>query len=169
MSGDAREPRVEIVVAVAENGVIGRDNDLPWRLSSDLRHFKALTTGHPIVMGRRTWESIGRPLPERRNVVLSRGWADPPPGVEVYRSLPEALRTLAAEERVFVIGGAALFREALALAERVHLTRVHGRPAGDVRFPDLDPAVWHRVAGERHAADERNEFDHTFEVWERRP
>lgn len=160
--------RLSLIVAVARNGVIGRDNELPWRLSADLRHFKRLTTGHPIVMGRRTWESIGRPLPGRRNVVLSRDPAFAAEGVEVFRGLEQALEALQGAEEVFVIGGAAIYAMALPRADRVYLTRVEAEVEGDTRFPDLDPAHWRRVAREEHRADERNELPYSFEIWEPR-
>jgi dihydrofolate reductase len=157
-----------VIVAVAENGVIGRENDLPWRLPADLKRFKRLTMGHPIVMGRRTWESIGRPLPGRTSVVLTR--RDDfalPEGVLRAGSLDDALEHLAGEEEVFVIGGASVYAEALPRADRVQLTRVHAEPPGDVRFPGLEASRWRAVAEERHVRDDRHEHDFTFFTYER--
>lgn len=126
-------PRVSFVVARADNGVIGRDNALPWHIPDDLRHFKRLTLGKPVVMGRKTWESLGRPLPERDNIVVTRNPGYHAGGARVVRSLAEALAGDAAE--IMVIGGAAIFAEALPLATRVHLTEVHDAPEGDVTMP----------------------------------
>lgn len=140
------------VVAVSENGVIGREGGLPWHLPEDLRHFRRLTVGHAIVMGRRTWESIGRPLPERRSIVVSRTPGFAPAGAEVAPDLDTALR-LARETdpEPRVIGGGQLYAAALPLATRVYLTRVHRVVDGDTFFPALDPAEW--VETERREGD----------------
>jgi dihydrofolate reductase len=159
---------LSILVAVAENGVIGHEGQLPWHLPDDLRRFKRLTTGHVIVMGRRTYESIGRALPGRRSIVLSRDASFAPPGIEVARSLDAAVAACDGEEEVFVIGGESLFREALPRADRVYLTRVHGRPAGDVLFPGFDEAAWDCVEREEHAADEHHKHSFTFLTYRRR-
>ncbi|MEQ8849066.1 dihydrofolate reductase [Botrimarina sp.] len=162
-----------MVVAAAENGVIGRDGELPWRLPADLRRFKSLTMGHAIVMGRKTFESIGRPLPGRVSVVLTRDtrWSVGEE-VRVAHDLPEAIRLASTAEgmqrdAVYVIGGEQVYRLAAPAADRVHLTRVHATVEGDARFPPLDPAEWRRVEAEAHPADEENEHAFTFEVWER--
>lgn len=170
MAGDSdpRRPRLFVILAAADNDVIGRDGDLPWRLPADLARFKQLTLGDPIVMGRRTFESIGRPLPGRRNVVLSRSLERAPDGVELYRSLSKAIAGLSESERIWIIGGADLYREALPSAERVYLTRVHAEVDGDVRFDGLDPSRWRLVSTESHPADERHAFPYSFELWERR-
>lgn len=126
---------LSVIVAVAENGVIGRDNTLPWHLPEDLKRFKALTMGHPIVMGRKTFESIGKPLPGRQNIVVSRNPAYAPAGVTVAGDLKSALAAAEASDEVFVIGGAALFEEALNRADRVYLTKIHRSYEGDVHFP----------------------------------
>ena len=157
---------ITLIVAVAENGVIGRGGQLPWRLPADLKHFKAVTMGKPVLMGRRTWESIGRPLPGRRNIVVSRQPGYAAAGAEVFAGLDDALRALGAEAEVMIIGGAEIYRAALAQATRVHLTRVHAAPEGDVFFLPLD-AGWRRVAGERREADAANPQAMTFETWER--
>ena len=158
-----------VIAAVAENGIIGRNGDLPWRLPADLRRFKRLTSGHPIVMGRKTWESIGRPLPDRTSIVLTRREVFPlPEGVLRAGSLDEALSLVPDAEEVFVIGGEAVYAEALPRADRLHLTSVHASPAGDARFPPLDPASWERVSAEPQEADGRHEHAFTFETWQRR-
>lgn len=161
--------RISLVVAMAENRVIGRGNDLPWHLPADLRRFKALTTGHVILMGRRTFESIGRPLPRRRSVVISRNPDYRAAGAEVVGSLDEALARAAGEDEVFVIGGAAIFAAALPRADRIYLTLVHARPPGEVRFPPLDEAEWVVAEEEDHPADERHRWPFTFRRYERRP
>jgi dihydrofolate reductase len=159
---------LSILVAVAENGIIGREGRLPWRLPDDLRRFKRLTTGHAIVMGRRTYESIGRALPGRRSVVLSRDGTFAPHGVEIAGSLDAALSLCAGEEEVFVIGGESLFREALPRAQRLYLPRVHAELPGDVSFPPLDESLWVPVESEPHAADEQHPHPFTFFTYHRR-
>lgn len=149
---------VSLIAAVAENGVIGRDGALPWSLPADLRHFRTLTTGHHVVMGRRTHDSIGRALPERVNLVLTHRPQSLAPGCRAVTSLDEALRVArdAGESEIFVIGGAELYALALPDADRVYLTRVAATVDGDVRFPALDPARWREVSSEMRDADERN-------------
>lgn len=160
------DPRLQIVVAVDPDGVIGRDNQLPWHLPEDLRHFKRITTGYTVVMGRRTYESIGRALPNRRNVVLTRqpGWKAP--GVDVHPDLESAL-VAAGDEPIFIIGGAELFREALPRAAVLHLTRVHERFPGDVHFPRTGDD-WELVWEETHGPDARHASGFTFQRLERR-
>ena len=160
-------PLVSLLAAVADNGVIGRDNGLPWRLPDDLKHFKALTLGKPVLMGRRTFESIGRPLPERTNLVLTRApdWSFP--GVVVVGSLAAALERAATEPELIVIGGAQLYALALPLASRIYLTRVHARVAGDTTFPALDEAQWHVLKAQAHPADARHAYAMSFLTLER--
>jgi len=163
---------VTLIVAVADTGVIGRDNGLPWHLPEDLKRFKRLTIGKPIVMGRKTYASIGKPLPGRHNIVVTRDPNYRPEGVTVVHDPDAALR--AAEggpggttTEIMVIGGAELFRLFLPRAGRIHLTRVHGDIAGDVMWPALDSREWRVVKRETHGADERHVYAMTFEVWER--
>lgn len=158
---------VSLVVAMATNRVIGRDGTLPWHLPADLRRFREITMGKPIVMGRRTHESIGRPLPGRRNIVLSRDMGFQTPGCEICDSLPAALRRLSPCAEVMVIGGVALYEAALPEARRIYLTRVHAEVAGDVRFPEIDAREWREIAHERHERDPKHEFDFAFCVLER--
>jgi len=164
--------RMSIIAAVAENGVIGRGGKLPWHLSDDLRRFKRLTMGHTIVMGRRTWESIGRPLPGRRTIVVSRQprYRVDTQGVEVAVRLEDALRIAetAGEDELFIVGGAELYRAALPLADRIHLTRVHAEINGDTRFPDVDWHQWQLVESEDHDSDDKNDYGYHFEIYERR-
>ena len=159
---------VSIIAAVADNGVIGWDGGLPWHLPADLKRFKKLTTGHHMVMGRRTWDSIGRrPLPGRPTIVVSRDPAFVAEGARVARSVEEALELAAGADEVFIAGGQAIYREALPVADRVYLTRVHARFEGDTFFPAFDASGWQVVVEERHEADEKNPHAHTFLVYER--
>lgn len=159
-----------IIAAVADNRVIGRDNQLPWHLPADLRHFKRTTLGHHLIMGRKTFESIGGPLPGRTTVVISRGAPELPEGVVLAGSLEEALAAAraAGDDQAFIVGGAAIFGLALAVADRFQLTRVHARPAGDCHFPEWDPADWRLLTTRVCKADQRNEHPMTFELYERR-
>ena len=159
--------RLALVAAVADNGVIGRGGALPWHLPDDLKHFKAVTLGKPVLMGRRTFESIGRPLPGRRNVVLSRGPEIAVPGIETAATLQQALQRCADAAETRVIGGAALYAAALPLAQVIHLTRVHAAVDGDVRFPPVRWEEWREVASSDHAADERHAHAMTFVTLER--
>jgi dihydrofolate reductase len=147
---------VSIIVAADERGGIGRRGTLPWHLPEDLKRFKALTMGKPIVMGRKTWDSIGRPLPGRRSLVVSRQPGFARDGVEVFASLESALRAAADGPEVCVIGGAEIYRQALPLAELVHLTRVHASVDADTFFPPLEPADWEEIVREDRPADERH-------------
>lgn len=158
---------ISIIVAVAENGVIGDRNRLLWHISEDLRRFKALTTGHPVVMGRKTCESLGRPLPNRRNVVISRQETQIA-GCEVVHSLDEALALFPADEEVFIIGGAQIYAAALPIADRFYLTRVEHAYEGDTRFPVWNPADWRLVASEHFEHGAEYPYPFTFEVYERR-
>lgn len=158
---------ITLIVAVAKNRVIGRDNALPWRLPEDLKHFKAITLGHPIIMGRKTWASIGRPLPGRTNIVVSRSPDRIAPEVTVVCSLQEAINAAAATgtDEVFVIGGAEIYRQALPLAHRLQLTEIDQDYPGDVFFPELDQREWIEVMRESHHL--ANEPDYAFVTLER--
>ena len=159
------EPPVAIV-AMADNGVIGRDNGLPWRLPDDLRRFRRLTIGHAVLMGRRTCESIGRPLPGRRNLVLTRDARWRAEGCETFAEIGTAVDAVAG--RLFVIGGAQVFRACWPLIGRIELTEVHASPAGDVRLEGFERADWREVFRERHAADARHAHDFSFVTLVRR-
>ncbi len=161
-------PRISIIVARARNGVIGRRNRLPWRLPADLQRFKAVTMGKPMVMGRRTWESLPGLLPGRRHIVVSRDPAYGAEGAEVASSLAGAVALAGAVEEVMVIGGAQLYRQALPLAERIYLTEVDAEVEGDTWFPSFDESEWEERRREEFPADERNEFPYAFVNLERR-
>lgn len=160
-------PRIYLVAAVAANGVIGAKGRMPWHLPEDLRHFKALTLGHPVIMGRRTWESIGKPLPGRENIVVSRRAGFDAPGASVASSLGAALALCAGEAVVFVIGGGELYRESLPLAHGLVLTEIQRDFEGDTRFPDWDRAPWRETQRKPQAAADGLRFD--FVLYERRP
>ncbi len=161
--------RVSLIVAVADNGVIGRGGELPWRLSSDLRRFKRLTFGHHLLVGRKTFESIGRPLPGRQMVVLSRTEDYAPAQVAVVPSLEDGLELAdsAGEEELFIGGGEQIYRLALARVERIYRTRVHAEVEGDAFFPSLPAGEWSVTVSAGYAADERNSHHTTFEVLDR--
>lgn len=141
---------ISIIVAVASNGVIGCHNRLIWHISEDLKRFKALTTGHPIVMGRKTYESIGRPLPGRLNIVVSRQNDLRIEGVEVVGSIEDAVKRAGVADEIFVIGGGEIYRQALPIADKLYMTRVEQSPGGDTFFPAISPAEWCEVAREKH-------------------
>jgi dihydrofolate reductase len=159
---------VSLIAAVAANGVIGRDNDLPWHLPDDLKHFKELTTGHTVIVGRRTYESVGKPLPNRRWIVLTHRPDYAPPGVEVAPDLDAALALARGEAEVFVAGGGDVFRDALPRADRMYLTHIAADIPGDVVFPAFDAAAWTVVEEEFHPADPRHAYAFTFRRYDRR-
>jgi dihydrofolate reductase len=164
---------IVLVAAVADNGVIGRDNALPWRLGSDLKRFKALTIGKPVVMGRKTFVSIGKPLPERTNIVVSRDPGFAPSGVVVARSVEAALAvarddaTRRGVNEIAVIGGTDIFAQTMPLADRLEITHVHARPAGDTHFPPVDTARWRAVARSEHPAGPRDDASFSCVTYQR--
>ena len=161
------KPGTTLIAAVARNNVIGLGNAMPWRLPEDLKRFKALTLGHPIVMGRKTWESLGRPLPGRTNIVISRDPAFTPPGATAAGSLEAALAAAAATgtDETFLIGGAEIYAQALPLAHRLRLTMIDCEFEGDAFFPPWDAADWRETHREQHHADAG--FDYAFVTFER--
>ena len=162
---------LSIIVAVANNNVIGRDNQLPWHMPADLKRFKQLTSGHHLIMGRRTFESVGKPLPNRINVVVTRRHEyQPPDGVAVARSLDEAISKAeaAGDPEIFIGGGTEIFNQVLHRADRLYLTRIHGEPEGDTYFPEFDDvSEWQLVDSEHYEADERNPYPYSFLTYER--
>lgn len=153
---------ITFVVAAAANNAIGKDNQLLWNLPTDLKHFKKITSGHTIIMGRKTFDSMGKPLPNRRNIVITRNKDLKIEGAEVTKSLNEALELCNNEAEVFVIGGAEIYKAALERTDKIYLTRVHKSFNGDAYFPDLNPDKWVEVAREDHLADEKNPIDFSF-------
>ena len=160
---------VSLVVAAAKNNVIGRDGELPWHLPDDLRHFKRLTTGKPIIMGRRTFESIGRPLPDRHNIVMTRDPDYAAAGCDVVTSVSDALKLADDDSEVMVIGGGQVYLDFLHRADRIYMTRVQAEIDGDTYFPEIDPNEWQLVSSEHHDADEKNAYAFEMMVFERRP
>jgi dihydrofolate reductase len=158
---------VSLVVAMSENRVIGRDNSMPWHLPADLGHFKTLTLGKPIIMGRKTYESIGRPLPGRQNIVLTRDATFQAPGCDLCASLEEAFELAGDAPEVMIIGGGALYEALLDTADMIYLTEIHADIQGDTWFPEINSSNWTEVSREPHAADERNSLDYSFVTLER--
>ena len=152
-------PRVYLVAAVARNGVIGAKGQLPWHLPEDLKHFRKITLGHPVIMGRRTWQSLGNPLPGRDNIVISRTPGFEAPGASVAASLEAAIALCAGEPVAFVIGGAEIYAAALPLADGLVLTEIGADYAGDTHFPDWDRAAWRATQREMHTSADGLRFD----------
>jgi dihydrofolate reductase len=162
---------VSVIVAASENNVIGRENQLPWHLPADLKYFKQTTLGKPIIMGRKTFESVGRPLPGRPNIVITRQQNYSREGIIVTDSLNAALEAAQTFDtgEVFITGGSEIFKQALPLlVERVYLTRVHANVEGDAFFPVLAQEQWKLVSSDPRAADEKHAYAFTFEIWERK-
>lgn len=160
-------PLLSLIAAKARNGVIGRNNALPWHLPEDLKYFKATTFGHPILMGRKTFESIGRPLPGRTSIVISRNPDWQFAGCTVVPSIDAALQAAAERDEIFVIGGSELYSQTLPRADRLYLTEIHADFAGDAHFPELDPADWQELSRQQHADDGRG-FAFDFVVYQRK-
>ena len=159
---------VSLIVAASRNGVIGNKNKLPWHLPADLKRFKQLTLGRPILMGRKTFESIGKPLPGRTNIVITRQPGLQACGASVAHSLEEALRLCEGQEEVFVIGGASIYKQSISFADKLYITRVHASPEGDTSFPEIKDVDWKMISSEDHSKDEKNEYDYSFTIYERR-
>ena len=159
---------ISVMVAMADNGVIGRRNGLPWRQSADLKRVKAVTTGHTVIMGRKTFDSVGRPLPNRRNIVVSRSPEFRPDGVTVAPTLEAAFELAKGDGEVFVMGGAEIYRQAWPRVDRLYLTLVHASPEGDAYLEIPPLGDWKLISSEAYPADERNEFPYEFRVYEKR-
>ncbi|MDE2088816.1 MAG: type 3 dihydrofolate reductase [Gammaproteobacteria bacterium] len=158
---------ISLVVAMAENRVIGKDNQLPWRLPADLKRFRAVTLGKPVLMGRKTYESIGKPLPGRTNIVVTHEAEFRAPGCVVVHTPEAALAAAGDSPEAMVIGGASFYRQMLPRADRLYLTVIHARFEGDAFFPEFDPAGWREVERVRHEPDEKNPYPHSFITLER--
>ncbi|MBT4692088.1 MAG: dihydrofolate reductase [Planctomycetaceae bacterium] len=158
---------LSIIVAISQNGVIGREMDLPWHISADLKRFKALTMGHHIVMGRKTYESIGRLLPGRTTVIITRQSDYQIPGAFVVNSIERALTVAANDQETFIVGGSQIYNLALPLVDRLYITRVHADVEGDTRLDAIDWSIWKCENSERHSADEKNDHDYSFEIYRR--
>lgn len=161
---------ISFIVAVSENHVIGKDNKLPWTLPSDMKYFKNKTWAMPVVMGRKTYEALGKPLDGRQNIVITRksGWK--PDGVEVVHSIDQAIvaATAVDAKEIFIIGGGEIFQAAMPSADRIYLTLIHQNFEGDAFFPEIDPEQWKLTSNRDCEANEKNPYAHSFQVWERR-
>jgi len=164
---ESRKPRISVIAALAKNRVIGIENRLPWRLPEDLAHFKALTLGHPILMGRKTFESLGRPLPGRTNVVITRNADYTPEGCLVAASIPAAIDLCQDANEIFFIGGAELYAQAIPLADRLYLTEVDIEAAGDAWFPDYDRSAFREVSRAVHSGEKGDPLRFAFVVYDR--
>ncbi|HET6243501.1 MAG: dihydrofolate reductase [Bacteroidetes bacterium] len=156
------------LVAVAKNNVIGKDNKLPWYLPADLRFFKNLTTGHHIIMGRKTFESFGKPLPNRTSVVITRKKDYNSQGCIVVHSIEEAIKTAAVEKEIFIIGGEEIFSQSMSIADRIYLTRINEEFEGDAFFPELNSQEWKLKEKQDFEADEKNKYGYSFCIYERK-
>jgi dihydrofolate reductase len=152
---------ISIVVAIAENHAIGKDNKLLWHLPNDLKHFKTITSGHTVIMGRKTYDSVGKPLPNRRNIIITRQHIEIA-GCEVVNSLEEAVALCKTEGEVFIVGGAEIYRQAMAITNKIYLTIVHQSFEGDTYFPKIEENVWVETEREDHDADEKNKIAYSF-------
>ncbi|MCD8509498.1 MAG: dihydrofolate reductase [Bacillus sp. (in: Bacteria)] len=158
---------ISMIAAMGKKNVIGFKGDMPWHLPNDLKYFKKVTTGHPVLMGRKTFESIGKPLPNRKNLVLTRNEDFSPEGVEVLHSIEEVRPLMEAEDEFFVIGGANLYEQLMPLADRLYITYIKASFEGDTFFPFIDDKEWKVVSSEEGLVDENNQYAHTFVVYER--
>lgn len=162
------DTKITLIVAAAENNIIGKNNQMPWHLPNDFKYFKKNTLEHSVVMGRKTYESIGKPLPDRRNIILTRDLKYSNEEVDVANSIQEIINYCRDEREIFIIGGAEVYKQTLPLANKVLMTRVHTTLDGDAAFPELMDYDWQLVTAEKHKKDDKHAFDYTFEVWERR-
>jgi len=161
------DTKITLIVAAAENNAIGKGNRMPWHLPNDFKYFKEKTLNHSVVMGRKTFESIGKPLPERRNIVMTKNTNYLHEEVDVVNNIDELLLYCRDEREIFIIGGAEIYKQTLPLAHKVLLTRVHTTVDGDAFFPELPANEWKLISAEKHEKDDRHAFDYTFEVYER--
>lgn len=161
--------KISSIVAVANNGVIGNDNDIPWRISTDLKYFKKVTSGHHIIMGRKSFLSIGKPLPNRTNIIVTRDPFFVATNCIVVHSIPEALEYAAnnGEEEVFITGGGMIYEQTMDLVDKLYITEVDAAPEGSVHFPEIDKAKWNLISEDQRSKGERDEYDFCFKVYER--
>jgi len=165
--------KIAVIAAVAENGIIGNGNQLPWTIKSEMKHFMLTTKNKPVIMGRKTFESIGKPLKERTNIIVTRDTTFQPEDVTVVNSLAEAIdlaKQIAEEDgqdEIIIAGGAEIYRQALSLADRLYMTRIHLSPKGDAKFPDFNKQEWHEVKSEFHQAKEGETADYSIRIFDR--
>ena len=159
---------ISLIAAIGKNNELGKDNKLVWNMPTDLEFFRKKTSGHPVIMGRKTFESIGRPMPNRQNIVITRDKTYLRHGVEVVHSLDEALRQAQSKQDIFIIGGEEIFKKAMSIADRLYITHIDATDKdANVFFPEIIPVIWNEVSHEEHQADEKNPYNYTFSVYER--
>ena len=163
---------ISLIAAIGKNNELGKNNSLVWSMPTDLKHFREKTSGHPVIMGRKTFEAIGRPMPNRKNVVITRDKTYIRHGVNVVNSLEEAINTartpLAESEEIFIIGGAEIYRQAMTIADKLYITHIQATDKdADTFFPEIIPVVWNEVSHEEHASDEKNPYKYTFSIYEK--
>lgn len=159
---------ISIIAAIGKNNELGKGNTLLWNMPADMKHFKDTTSGHGVIMGRKTFESIGRPLPNRRNIVITRDSSYKKEGIEIVHSVEESTKLFKNEEEVFVIGGAEIYKQALPFADRLYITHVDDiKSDADAFFPEIIPIVWNEIKHEEHQKDEKNPHNYTFSVYEK--
>jgi dihydrofolate reductase len=160
---------ISLIAAIGKNNELGKNNTLVWSMPTDLKYFRQTTSGHPVIMGRKTFESIGRPMPNRRNIIITRDSNYKKDGIEVVNSLEEALNIAPHKnEEVFVIGGEEIFKKAMPLADRLYITHIDATDKdATVFFPEIIPIVWNEISHEEHKADKENPFDYTFSIYEK--
>ncbi len=161
---------ISAIVATAHNGVIGKDNEIPWYLPADFAYFKRVTLNHHIIMGRNCYESIGRPLPKRTNVIVTRNLFYVASGCVIVHSVEEGLKLaeMNGEEEVFIIGGGEIYKQTMHLLDKIYITEVDLNTEGSVFFPEINTNEWHLVSEEKHLKDEKNEWDYTFKIFEKK-
>ena len=159
---------ISLIVAKSKNNVIGKNNQLPWHLPADLKHFKDVTMGKPIIMGRKTFESIGKPLPGRRNIIITHNKNYTAEGCDVFHSIGDAFNAVKNETEVMIIGGANLYAQTIECASRLYLTEVDVEIDGDAFFPSPEPTKWQLVSEQKCIIDQKNQYDYSFQVWEKR-
>ena len=158
---------LSLIVAVSKNNVIGADNGLLWQMPADLKHFKAVTIGHSVIMGRKTYDSIGRPLPGRRNIIVTRQEKLKAAGCEEVNSLQDAVDLCSREQEVFIVGGGEVYKQAMHAADKIYLTRINGEFKGDTVFPEINFSEWRLTKYLKHHGDDKNPYDYSFSEYER--
>lgn len=160
---------ISLIAAIGKNNELGKNNTLVWSMPTDLKYFRKTTSGHPVIMGRKTFESIGRPMPDRRNIIITRDLSYKKEGIEVVHSLKEALGLIRDKnEEIFIIGGEEIFKQSMSIADRLYITHIDATDKdADTFFPEIIPIVWNEISREEHKADEKNPYNYTFSIYER--
>ena len=159
---------ISLIAAIGKNNELGKDNSLVWNMPADMQYFRNKTKGHTVIMGRKTFESIGRPMPNRKNIIITRDKDYKAKGIEVVNSLEEALRQAQGKHEIFIIGGAEIYRQAMFFADKLYITHIDAEDKdADTFFPEIIPVVWNEISHEEHKKDENNPFDYTFSVYEK--